>query len=530
MVMERMGPNSLPPKDIRILIEEFAGTFRDPVHKLRFLNQAFSDYHRLPSLYKLYPSLAEVAVRKKLLDEAEHICPGSRAVIKVLMQQGTISPPQPTLWKLYRYRHLCMTVVCAVLMMTIGTAVASLMKFIHAPDNMPEAVSVIAHQPLPLAVTAYPAEEQVPPLALQPSVAALASYSAQPTDVSPSPDLPHVSDAAQPVDSVSFPEFIQEPIWLAEKTADIEIYSNGLHIVTTYTVKNIPRRYCVFPRTADELSATAKISSKIAGIVYHASESDIIAFRPEENQSIKKHTKRLLEYIPRTKCYHYFIDRFGRVYRIVREEHAAFHAGNSVWADENQFYLNLNHAFLGICFEGKDFEEVESRQENPSGTSRKKKLVAMKTSTINDAQLQSGKELTEYLRFKYQISQHNCVPHGLTSVNPTKMLIGYHLDLSHGFPFGRLGLCDQYQEPIPSLIHFGFLYDRCFCEALQQELWPGISCSEAIVKESAAASQSSIYEYRRSLRKRFRQFSECERKAVNADGDAKALVADSTKN
>src|SRR5574341_2120807 len=47
----------------------------------------------------------------------------------------------------------------------------------------------------------------------------------------------------------------------------------------------------------------------------------------------------------------FLIDRFGRVWRVVRETDAANHAGWSVWADEHWVYLNLNDSFLAVAFE-----------------------------------------------------------------------------------------------------------------------------------------------------------------------------------
>ncbi len=149
-----------------------------------------------------------------------------------------------------------------------------------------------------------------------------------------------------------------------EKTSDREIYSNRLQIITTYTVSNMPREYYRFPKNSNHLPANSKITDKISGIVYHASESDLYPFMPEMNHSILKYSKQLIKYLLRKKSYHFFIDRFGRVYRLVREDHAAFHAGNSIWSDDEEIYLNLNHAFIGICFEGRDFEEIDIRKEN----------------------------------------------------------------------------------------------------------------------------------------------------------------------
>jgi len=208
----------------------------------------------------------------------------------------------------------------------------------------------------------------------------------------------------------------------------------------------------------------------------------------------------LLRYVSRNKGYHYLIDRFGRVYRIVREESAAFHAGNAIWANNDSIFLNLNHAFLGICFEGKGFEEVHE----PNST--KTKIRAVDNAVITQAQIQSGKELTDWLRFHYKIPQSNCIPHGIASVYPKGRLVGYHLDLAHGFPFHRFGLQNKYRGMIPSIVEFGFKRDRHFSEVLNGKIWPGIIPSEGFLKTKAKQKGLSLKAYRKRLHERFDRY------------------------
>ena len=61
----------------------------------------------------------------------------------------------------------------------------------------------------------------------------------------------------------------------------------------------------------------------------------------------------MLEYARAHRLYNYLIDRFGRTYRIVRDEFEANHAGNSVWSDGRSVYVNLSASFIGVCFEGR---------------------------------------------------------------------------------------------------------------------------------------------------------------------------------
>ncbi len=312
------------------------------------------------------------------------------------------------------------------------------------------------------------------------------------------------------------PEYLKNPIWLVEKTAHREFYSNRLQIITTHTISNIPREYYLFSKSPDYSPANSRISNEISGIVYHASESDLFPFMPEMNRSILNYSKRLIKYLLRKKAYHYFIDRFGRVYRLVREDHAAFHAGKSIWSDEKSIYLNLNHAFIGICFEGRDFEEINTRKKKKGRLKNSKSTILKPTgiSSFNEAQLRSGKELTDWLRVKYNISQQNCVPHALISVNTKRMLIGFHLDLARGFPFARLGLSDKYREPLPSMVEFGFVYDRYFERIFNGDLWPGIRSSEKILQRRARNSGVSIAKYRKSLHQKYSRYIEWNQKML----------------
>jgi len=134
--------------------------------------------------------------------------------------------------------------------------------------------------------------------------------------------------------------------------------------------------------------------------------------------------------------------------------------------------------------------------------------------------LRSGKELTDWLRVKYKIPQNNCVPHALTSINPEKMLIGYHLDLSQGFPFEKFSLSDKYREPLPSIVEFGFSYDDYFEKIFDGKLWPGIRSSEAILQQRSRNAGIRLADYRRLLNDRF---AACTQLRTAAGGKNKML-------
>ncbi|MCJ7830828.1 MAG: N-acetylmuramoyl-L-alanine amidase, partial [Desulfobacterales bacterium] len=455
------------------IVEELSTVITDPVSKLKFLRQALNEYTRIPRRYRLFPPLAEIAFRVQVLSHAEAIAPGSQANARELMRRKIISAPRNGLLKIYKCRHAIATLLGGFFLWGLGTSVASLVEMIQTAAWKPYSVfegtlSPPVNRPPGLTVFPVPSQESAAPL----------------------------------------PDYIENSIWLVEKTPSTEIYSNRLQIITTHTVENIPRRYYRFPRTTSDLPAADTPSGDVAGILFHASESDLLPFKPEMNQSIQRYSRSLVQYLQRIKAYHYFIDRFGRVYRIVREDHAAFHAGNSVWADEGTTFLDLNHAFVGICFEGRDFEDKPvATDENAGGV---KFLPVAKTGTlpISETQIASGRELTDWLRFKYRISQQNCVPHGLASVNPSKMLIGFHLDLSHGFPFHSFGLRNKYDEPLPSVTEFGFAYDRYFVEILKGNVWPGLQQSEIILRQQAKLHKMSLRTYQKRLHRHYARLFE----------------------
>jgi hypothetical protein len=262
-------------------------------------------------------------------------------------------------------------------------------------------------------------------------------------------------------------------VWLVEKGEGYEQYSNGLRIDTSFAVAGSPRRYRVFE--PDGSFGEAVFGAPV-GILFHTTESDVWPLEASFNENLRDSSHRLLRYLSRNHLYHYLIDRFGRVYRVVAEDSKANHAGHSVWAAEGRTYLNLNNAFFGVAFETR----WDGGRALP----------------ITQAQLGSGRTLTEYLRQRYGIAPQMCVTHGLTSVNPRTHRIGHHMDWARGFPFEAFGLPDQYRLPPPSVAAFGFGYDEEFLKVLS-EPWPGVRAAEAALQDEASRRGTTLDEVRR---------------------------------
>ncbi len=262
-------------------------------------------------------------------------------------------------------------------------------------------------------------------------------------------------------------------IWLVEKGDNWEQYSNGLRIDTGFAVTGEPRRYRVFQAAS---GMGEQVSDRPAGILFHTSESDIWPLDESFNENLRTSSHNLLRYLQKNRVYHYLVDRFGRVFRVVEEDSKANHAGNSIWTRGDEIFLNLNSSFLGLCFETR----WEGGRALP----------------ITQAQLAAGRSLTDYLRKRWEIPPDMCVGHGLASVNPKKHLIGHHLDWARGFPFEAFGLPNQFTRPAPSVAVFGFGYDDQFLNVLG-EPWPGVREAEAVLAAAASAQGKTVEEIRR---------------------------------
>jgi len=284
-------------------------------------------------------------------------------------------------------------------------------------------------------------------------------------------------------DAASFTPGAVPRVWRVERSETTETYSNGLRVDLTYSTSNRPRaQYAVYSLSG--AYRPVKTSNQPIGIVFHMSESNLAPFEQEETRRLKYLGRNLLEVIRREHSYHYVIDRFGRVFSVVAESDAAFHAGFSIWADSEGIYVNLNDSFIGVSFEG----QTES------------------SDAVTPAQTVAAKLLTEMLRSRYGIAAENCVTHAQVSVNPLNMRIGNHVDWAANFPFAAVGLPDNYSMPLASIYAFGFEYDSVFLKATG-ERWRGLDLSVAQLERQAAAEQTSVPQYRAMLQRRYKDIA-----------------------
>jgi hypothetical protein len=247
----------------------------------------------------------------------------------------------------------------------------------------------------------------------------------------------------------------------------------------------MPRRYGVIDRKNPD-AGIKEWRTEPVGIVFHTTESELAPFESEQNPTLKKLGTSILGYVRHERAYNFVIDRFGRVFRVVPETDTANHAGHSIWADADWFYVNLNPSFIGISFEAQSGGGHEAASVSP-------------------AQFHSAKVLTQMLRAKYKISAANCVTHAQVSVNPDNMRIGYHTDWAGNFPFAEIGLTDNYGRPLPSLYAFGFSYDPSFVNSSNARMWIGVALAEQELRQAATAAGMTVPEYRKALQQRYRK-------------------------
>ena len=312
--------------------------------------------------------------------------------------------------------------------------------------------------------------------------------------------------SAQTAPTRHLPDYKPEKVWLVEQKENFERYSNGARILNDFATENRPRGFHVFKD--GKAVESGGFRREPVGIVYHTSENDMLPFTPDNSSSIETLSRGLLEFVRKNKSYNYVIDRFGQIYRIVRDEDAANHAGKSVWSSGQGTYVGLNESFIGVCFETTMASEGTGEQ-------------------LTEAQLVAGRLLTQVLRSRHQIDDANCVTHGLVSINPTKMLICFHHDWARGFPFEAFGLSDKYQIAPASVSEFGFQADEEVLAKLGGAMWPGVAAGEEQFRRRAEQEKTKEEILRGRMRELYREQMESQRRerAATNGGDGIEPVA-----
>jgi hypothetical protein len=435
-------------RDALAALDARGRAIRDPVAKLRFLRGEIARFETLDRRLQAVPGapLRWLAYRLCGVDSARPLFSAN--------PNGALDPPRRAPLAQPRNTRRALNAAALLLVTATGIAVAA----------YPRARSIGA---------APAAEAPFPGAALLPATAAESL-----------PELPR--------------GVVPERIWKVDSGPGFELYSNGLRIDTSFARSGEPRRYRVFDA---RLGMTGEPQERPIGIVFHTSESDIWPLQESFNERLRDSSQNLLRYLKRNAVYHYLIDRFGQVYRVVEEEHKANHAGMSIWSAGERVYLNLNGPTIGVSFETR----WEGGRALP----------------ITRAQLEAGRGLTDYLRQKWSIDAEMCVTHGLASVNPRKHLIGHHVDWARGFPFAAFGLPDQYRRPSPAVALFGFGRDDGF-SAQVGEPWAGVLEAERALEAEAGAAGLSVSEARREKTRTYDRWFAEQAKDAEAAGKSSA--------
>ncbi len=413
------------------LVDRYSRYIESPVLRLKFLNSAMK-IEPPDGFWVKLPMMGELPHRAMLIIELSKVLPLNKPAPRRLRLTAL----------LYRARY-AVYAVCVIFALTVSVGLGFVITKMAGNFSTPSA----------------------------------AKDSGEPT--APGANL---TDAGKAVRDIP-PEAGLIKIWLAESGDGYEFYSNGARVLTEHETTGTKRSFYRFNiETIASRSDEGEKLSQPVGIVYHLSESDLLPFDDKYNSSLQNYSKALLEYARSHALYNYVIDRFGRVYRIVRDEDAASHAGNSVWSDGQFAYVNLSASFIGICFEG---QSKRGRSIGADG--------------INEAQIYAARVLTAVLRSKYGIADANCVTHGLVSVNPSNHLVGYHTDWVAAFPFDALGLSNKYESELTAISRFGFGYDAAYITAAGGRRWAGLDKSDAALRETAKANNLSVEEERHEM-------------------------------
>lgn len=301
------------------------------------------------------------------------------------------------------------------------------------------------------------------------------------------------------------PGYDPNKVWLVKKEASSEIYSNGARILTEFETDNHSRNYYLFSKDDPLQESNQPVQHDIVGILYHTTESELVEFKSDNNDDLLRHSNGLAGYIQKEKKYNYVIDRFGQIYRIVRDNQAAFHAGHSIWNDDKHTYVSLNESFLGVAFETKG-------------------------ETLTSAQVIAGHQLTAILRSKFNIRDVNCTTHGLVSFSPANMVIGYHHDWAHNFPFEAMGISDKYLVPPAHVNLYGCGWEDEIIAKMGGKLWAGVKTAEAEFVQRAKQANLDPDDLRKRMKERYSEQLDMTRKLRDPNGNDSYQATNKTES
>jgi hypothetical protein len=308
------APRKANPGDFVLSLEERSRVIRDPVAKLRYIRRSLARYQETDRKLQAVP-LSPVRWLLYRLTRLDRLRPlfsaNPNGSLAAAVTRGGPAPKQPA-------RPAGASLAAVGILALVGIAAASYQAARGAQAESPGA------DPVP------------PPVA---------------------ENLPSLPAAVVP-----------DHIWRVEHGKGWELYSSGLRVDTSYAVAGEARRFRVFHT---DTGLQEGVHREPVGILFHTTESDLWPLEESFNKKLLDSSQSLLRYLQRNRVYNYLVDRFGRVYRIVEEEHKANHAGNSIWSRGDSVYLNLNNAFLGVSFETR-WEGASRTICAPSGASRRR--------------------------------------------------------------------------------------------------------------------------------------------------------------
>lgn len=279
------------------------------------------------------------------------------------------------------------------------------------------------------------------------------------------------------------PGFDPDKVWLVKTEGGAEVFSNGGRILTEFETENHARNYYLYAKDDPLKNLDLPVQHQPLGILYHTTEGELVDFKPDNNEDLQRRGHGLLAYVKKEKSYNYVIDRFGQIYRIVRDDQAGFHAGHSIWSDNKYTYVSLNESFIGVAFETKTEADAQAQ--------------------LTEAQITAGRQLTAILRRRYNIEDANCTTHGLVSISQGNMLIGHHHDWARNFPFEAMGVSNKYPLPPATVALYGCSWGEDIVRKLGGSLWAGVPLAEAEFKRRAEQTQLKPEELRKRMKERY---------------------------